>query len=161
MADDRREPLQSACGRRRRGRRQRRHRAHKRGLNTKLHLAVDAHGMPLRLLATAGTRADCSQADELIDGFSADHLLADKAYDSNAIVDQARRHGMAPQIPSRVHRKTLRKIDTNLYRHRHLVENAFQRLKEWRGLATRYAKRLSSFLAQGLIACLGMWLKIL
>ena len=97
----------------------------------------------------------------MIDGFAADHLIADKGYDSNAIVHQAHTQAMKAQIPSRRHRKTQRSIDTALYRHRHLVENAFEQLKRWRGLATRYAKRLSSFLAYAQIACLCLWLKIL
>tara|TARA_B100000929_G_scaffold186466_1_gene147600 strand:- start:45 stop:398 length:354 start_codon:yes stop_codon:yes gene_type:complete len=116
--------------------------------------------MPLRVLATSGTRADCAEADELIHGIDAEHLIADKGYDSNAIVEQAQSQGMRVQIPSRVHRKTPRALDTALYQHRHLVENAFEQLKRWRGLATRYAKRLSSFLAQAQIACLCLWLKI-
>lgn len=117
--------------------------------------------MPIRILATKATRADCAKADELIDGFWADHLIADKGYDSNAIVDQAHAQSMQAEIPARKHRKTQRAIDHALYRHRHLVENAFEQLKRWRGLATRYAKRLASFLAQAQIACLCLWLKIL
>lgn len=67
---------------------------------------------------------------------------------------------MEARIPARVHRNTPRALDTALYRHRHLVENAFEQLKRWRGLATRHAKRLSSFLAQAQIACLCLWLDI-
>ncbi len=52
----------------------------KRGLNTKIHLAVDAHGMPVRVLITQGTTADCTQASRLIEGFDADYLLADRGY---------------------------------------------------------------------------------
>ena len=69
---------------------------HKRGLNSKLHLAVDSHGMPVRLAVTAGTVADCSQALALIEGSSAEHLLADKAYDTNEIVAGASARGMNP-----------------------------------------------------------------
>lgn len=130
------------------------------GLNTQLHLAVDVHGMPLRILATKGTRADCEKAEELIRGFTADYLIADKGYDSNAIVQQAQAQAMQARIPSRRHRKTPRPIDDALYQHRHLVENAFGQLKQWRGIATRYAKRLSSFAAAAQIVCLCLWLKI-
>ena len=147
------QPLQDSgeCGRRSAW--QRRYRTHERGLNTKLHLAVDAHGMPIRIFATKGTRADCAKADEWIDGFVADHLIADKGYDSHAIVDQAHTQAMPAQIPSRRHRKTQRSIDSVLYRHRHRVEKAFEQLKRRRGLATRYAKRLPSFLAYAQTAC--------
>ncbi|WP_436231520.1 transposase [Candidatus Methylomicrobium oryzae] len=73
MVDDRCQPHQSssACGRR--ARRQSGHGSHKRGLNSKIHLAVDAHGMPVRILITAGTTADCSQAATLIEGVDAQH----------------------------------------------------------------------------------------
>ena len=63
--------------------------SHKRGLNTKIHLAVDAHGMPVRILITEGTRADCSQAEHLIEGIDAEYLLADKGYDGDKIIEKA------------------------------------------------------------------------
>jgi len=50
--------------------------------------------------------------------------------------------------------------DKHLYRQRHLVENAFAHLKQWRGIATRYAKNVASFVAAVNIRCLVMWLKI-
>ena len=77
MADDRCQPLQSSSPRGWSQRRQSGHEPHKRGLNTKLHLAVDAHGMPVRALITQGTTADFTQAVALIDGLSAGFLLAD------------------------------------------------------------------------------------
>lgn len=92
---------------------------------------------------------------------TAEHLIAVKGCDSNAIVQQVQAQTMQAQIPSRIHRKTPRSIDNALYRHRHLVENTFEQLKRYRGLATRYAKRLASFVAQAQIACLCLWLKIL
>jgi transposase len=78
---------------------------------------------------------------------SADYLLADKGYDSNAITEQAKKQGMEPVIPPRKNRKVLREYDACLYRLRHLVENAFLHLKRWRGIATGYAKNSASFLA--------------
>lgn len=57
-----------------------------RGLNTKIHSAVDAHGMPVRILDTEGIRADCKEAIYLIEGISAQTLLADRGYDTNEIV---------------------------------------------------------------------------
>ena len=160
MADDRCQPLQgaSSCGGGARW--QRGNGAYKRGLNTKIHLAVDAHGMPVRILATEATRADCSLAGELIEGLVAEHLIADKGYDSDAIVEHAEQRGMRVVIPPRKNRKEQRDYDKHLYRHRHLVENAFLRIKQWRGIATRYAKRLSSFLAAVQIRCLVLWLHI-
>ena len=85
MADDRCQPLQGASLGGWRARRQRGNGSYKRGLNTKIHLAVDAHGMPVRILATEATRVDCSLADELIEGLVAEPLIADKGDDSDAI----------------------------------------------------------------------------
>ncbi|MGC3988580.1 MAG: IS5 family transposase [Chthoniobacteraceae bacterium] len=132
----------------------------KRGLNTKIHLAVDAHGLPLRILVTEGPRADCRQALPLIAGLRADYLVADRGYDTDAIVNQAQAQGMEPVIPPRKHRKIQRPYDEYLYRLRHLVENAILRLKGWRSIATRYAKRASSFLAIVQIRCLFLWLSV-
>ena len=78
MADDRCQPLQGSPARGWSEGRESRDESYKRGLNTKLHLAVDAHGMPLRDLITQGTTADSTQAIALIDGLSAEHLLADR-----------------------------------------------------------------------------------
>ena len=57
------------------------------GLNTKIHLAVDAHGLPLRVIITQGTRVDCKEDVGLTPGLLAGALLADKAYDTHAIID--------------------------------------------------------------------------
>ena len=94
----------------------------------------------------------------MIFGMNAEHLIADKGYDSDAIVEQAKEQGMGAVIPPRKNRNSPREYDKHLYRHRHLVENAFLLLKRWRGIATRYAKNLSSFLAAVQIRCLVLWL---
>ncbi len=65
---------------------------------------------------------------KLIEGMSAVHLLADRGYDSDAFVCQLR--GMEPVIPPRCNRKEKRLYDRKLYKHRHLVENAFLYLKQ-------------------------------
>lgn len=116
--------------------------------------------MPVRIIATEATRADCTQAQGLIAGIPAQHLIADKGYDSDVIVEQARLQGMQVVIPPRKNRKERREYDKHLYRQRHLVENAFLALKQWRGIATRYAMNLFSFLAAVQIRCLALWLKI-
>jgi len=133
----------------------------KRGLNTKVHLAVDAHGMPLRVIVTEGTRADCAEAEGLIDGFQIAYLLADKGCDSDAIVAKAKRQGAEAVIPPRKSRKDQRAHDKLVYKLRHLVENAFLYLKRWRGIATRYAKSVTSFVAAVPIRCFAIWLAIL
>ena len=116
--------------------------------------------MPVRVLITEGTAADCSHASELIKDISAEHLLADKGYDTDAIVAQAQEQGMQVVIPPKRNRKIQRPYDKDLYRLRHLVENAFLHLKRWRGIATRYAKNASSFLAAIQIRCIALWASI-
>lgn len=128
------------------------------GLNTKLHLAVEAHGLPVRMIITGGNTADCTQAAALIDGLCADHLMADKAYDTNDLLDLLDALGTLPVIPQRKNRKDQRDHDAYLYELRHLVENAFLKLKQWRSVATRYAKTTASFLAECQIAAIMLWI---
>jgi transposase len=116
--------------------------------------------MPLRAIITQGTTADCTQAIALIDGFTAEHLLADKGYDTDAILDRAEIQGMSAVIPPKKNRKEQRYYDTELYKARHLIENAFLHLKQWRGIATRYAKNSASFLAAIHIRCIYLWATI-
>ena len=95
--------------------------------------------MPLRVIITEGTRADCKEACALIDGIHAGALLADRGYDSDEIIEKAVDSGMQTVIPPKRNRKVQRGYDKDLYRVRHLVEGAFLHLKKWRGIATRYA----------------------
>jgi len=129
------------------------------GLNTKLHLAVDAHGLPVKMIITGGTTADCSQAEALIEGLSADCLMADKAYDTNALLEWCADNQTTPVIPPKANRKDQRDYDKHLYKLRHLVENAFLKLKQWRSIATRYAKTTASFLAECQIAAIMLWMQ--
>ena len=112
------------------------------------------------MFITQGTTADCTQASKLIEGITAEHLLADRGYDTNAIVEQAKIQGMKPVIPPKKNRLIQREYDKELYKLRHLVENAFLHLKRWRGIATRYAKNTSSFLAAVQIRCIALWANI-
>lgn len=109
------------------------------------------------MFISSGTVADCQFGEKLIEGISADYLLADKGYDSDAIVRFATVNGMEPVIPPRKNRKEQRYFNREIYKLRHLVENAFLALKKWRGIATRYAKNTSSFLAAVHIRCIAIW----
>jgi len=112
------------------------------------------------MLVTAGTVADCTQAGRLVEDIDAENLLGDKGYDSDAFVKTLEGNGITPVIPPRKGRKSPRDYDKYLYRLRHLVENAFLELKRWRGVATRYAKNTTSFLAAVHIRCIAIWAKI-
>ena len=116
--------------------------------------------MPLRAIITQGTTSDCSQAIGLIQDIPAGQLLADRAYDSNLILEQAKIQGMQLVIPPKKSRKQEREYDKYVYKKRHLIENAFLHLKRWRGIATRYAKNSASFLAAVQIRCIALWANI-
>jgi transposase len=104
--------------------------------------------------------ADCTKAGKLIAGITAEYLLADRGYDSDAIVHQAKDQGMKSVIPPRKNRKEQRHYDKDIYKLRHLIENAFLHIKRWRGIATRYAKNAASFLAAVQIRCIAIWASI-
>ena len=116
--------------------------------------------MPVRLAVTEGTVADCSQALALIEGIEAKCLLADKAYDTNEIIVTARELGMDPVIPPKSNRREQRDYDQAIYKLRHLVENGFLEFKQWRGVATRYAKRTASYLAACQLRAMMVWSKL-
>jgi len=105
------------------------HEPHQRGLNTKLHLAADAFDMPVRAVVTSGAAADCARALRLIEGIDADHPIADKGYDTDAILEQAAAQGVNAAIPPKKSRTAQRAYDKDFHKLRHLVENAFLRLK--------------------------------
>ena len=117
------------------------HSSHKRGLNSKLHLAVDPHWMPVGLAVTEGTVADCSQALTLIEVIEAECLMADKAYDTNEIINTVLGSVIDPLIPPKSNRREKRDYARALCKLRHLVENGFLEFKQWRGMATRHAKK--------------------
>ena len=85
----------------------------------------------LRVVVTEGTRADCKEACALIDDLSAEALLTDRGYDSNELIDKVVESGCQPVIPPRKNRREQRDYDRELYRVRHLVENAFLHLGVW------------------------------
>ena len=116
------------------------------GLNTKIHTVCDALGNPLRFVLTPGQRHDSKPVPELLDGLVTKALLADKAYDSDEIVQSAQAQGMQVIIHCRVNRKKQRVLDKDRYKARHLVENLFQRMKVFRRVATRFEKLDIQFL---------------
>ena len=128
------------------------------GLTTKVHAGVDALGNPVRLIVTAGQEADITQGTALIEGFVTEAVIADKGYDSDALVAAIEATGAQAIIPPRRHRHTQRKVDWHRYKACNLVERFFNRLKQFRRVATRYdtlANRYNAFLH---LACAYIWL---
>jgi len=91
----------------------------------------------------------------------AEHLIADRGYDTNEIVEFATQNGMIVTIPPKKNRKDQRDYDKHIYKLRHLVENAFLKLKRFRGVATRYAKSTSAFVGAITLASIILWIKVL
>ncbi len=114
--------------------------------------------MPASGIVTSGTVADCSQAPLFMDGLEAEAFLADKAYDTNELLDVLKEADIATVIPPVKSWKEQRAYNHELYRARHVIENVFRALKRWRGIATRYAKLTASFIAAIHVRCLFLYL---
>jgi transposase len=99
-----------------------------------------------------------TRAYELLAGVSNAYVVGDKAYDAAPLVDALRERGCTVVIPLRVDRRSVRKIDTHLYKERHLVECFFQRIKRFRRVAMRFEKLAANFLAFIHLACVLVWL---
>ena len=84
-------------------------------------------------------------AGALLDGVSADAVVADKAYDTNALLELIAARGAKAVIPPRVNRLEQRQWDAHQYKHRNLIERFFCRLKQFRRIATRYDKLMRRF----------------
>jgi transposase len=151
------------------------------GPTTKIHLACDGHGRPLSVVLTRGNVNDCTQFTAVVGairfrrpgpgrpGSRPDRVLADKGYSSRAIRSYLRRRGIKATIPERRDQQANRKrkgrtggrppaFDTEIYKRRNVVERCFQRLKQYRAIATRYDKTALSYQAMIGLATLNMWL---
>lgn len=129
MTSDWREPLQGRSPSGRGKRWQSGHETYKKGLNTKIHLAMDWHGIPLRVVVSEGSKADCKEICALINCLSAQTLLANRGYDADEIIETAVNAKMQSVIPHKKNRKVQRGYDKYVYKLRHNIENAFFHLK--------------------------------
>jgi transposase len=111
-------------------------------------------------LLTPGNIHDITAAPELLSQLiGAGYVLGDKGYDGDNFRALVRNRGARPVIPGKVNRKRKIPLDKARYRSRHLVENAFCRLKDFRRIATRYDKLARNFLsAVALAVMLAYWL---
>ena len=108
---------------------------------------ADALGNLARFVLLPGQRHDSIGVEPLITGLDFDALIADKAFDNNALRANLNERGALAVIPAKVDRKTHIPHDTEMYKWRHLVENLFQKIKEFRRIATRYDKTDTSYAA--------------
>ena len=130
------------------------------GLTTKIHALVDAEGRPVALELSAGQAHDCTMAETLLEPLDEGAtLLADKAYDTNAIREMADKRGAWANIPAKSNRKDTFVFSKWVYRQRNHVERFFNKLKHFRGIATRYDKDPLNFLAAVKLAAIRIWLR--
>jgi putative transposase len=113
----------------------------------------------VRLIASPGQRNDIALAHDLIDGINADATIADKGYDADHLVDKIAEAGATVVIPPKSNRKVLRDYDAVLYKERNKIERFFNKLKQFRRVATRYDKLIANFMGFVKIAAIAIWLK--
>jgi len=130
------------------------------GRNTKIHALADAKGRLLAILLTGGEAHDCPVAERLIRRVKpAKRMLGDKAYDSAELRDELSERGTKPVIPNRSNRKQPFRFSKRLYKLRWRIESAFNRLKDFRRIATRYDRLARNYLAAVcLVAALVWWI---
>jgi putative transposase len=129
------------------------------GLSTKIHAAGDALGNPVRLIGSPGQRNDIAFAHDLVDGVTAGATIADKGYDADHLIDRVTQTGAKVVIPPKRNRKVQRPYDVDLYKERNIIERFFNKLKQFRRVATRYDKLLVNFMGFVKLAAIAIWLK--
>jgi transposase len=130
------------------------------GLTTKIHVLVDAKGLPFRFSLTPGQAHDTQAAATLLDALRPDSfVLGDKAYDADWIRAQIAAQGAAANIPDRSNRTRTHRFSSIIYRERNRVERFFNRLKHFRRIATRYEKLAANYLAMIKLAAVRIWLR--
>lgn len=122
-------------------------------------MSVDSLGNPLRVRLTGGERHDSTQALNLIDGLNYQHLLADRGYDTDAIVECVFDQKAIPVIPSKANRLMPRELDTWRYRERHLVECFMNKIKHFRRIFSRFDKLAQRYLGFLNFVCTLIWLR--
>lgn len=122
-------------------------------------MAVRGLGCPVRFALTAGQKGDVPQAEDLIADLPADIVMADTAYDSDALRQTIADKGTIAVIPNNPSRALKYPLDRDLYAQRHLIECCFSRLKQFRRVATRYEKTARNYLAVITIAAIVLWIR--
>lgn len=129
-------------------------------MTTKINATCDALGNPTGFHLTAGQEHDLKGADALMDNLTiADAVLADRAYDADdRIRKKLKANNCKAVIPSKKNRLNPVEYDKHLYKARHLIENFFAKIKQYRAIATRYDKIDRNFLGAIYIVASVIWL---
>ncbi len=122
-------------------------------------MAVQGLGCPVRFTLTAGQKGDAPQAANLIDGLPAKVVMADTAYDSDALRQAIADKQATAVIPNNPSRTFKHPLDKHLYAQRHLVECCFSKLKQFRRVATRFEKTARNYRAVITLAAIVLWLR--
>ena len=117
------------------------------GRTTKIIAACDEDGEVFNLLVVPGNDNESPYTAQLIEGIEAERFIADKAYDSTPLLDAIAQRGTEVVVPPRSNRLIQREYDKEYYKTRHFIENAFQKMKRFRGIATRYRKTARMYVA--------------
>jgi transposase len=130
------------------------------GLTTKIHALVDANGLPVILKLTPGQAHDGKSAADMLEGLQKGQiLLADRAYDSDALRHALAERGAWANIKPMPNRKRRPVFSSFLYRYRNLVERFFNKLKHFRAIATRFEKHDANYLALVKLAAARIWIR--
>jgi transposase len=130
------------------------------GLTTKIHALVDADGRPIALKLTEGQAHDGRSAADMLGGIGkGEILLADRAYDSDALRQTLAERGAWANIKPMPRRVRVPAFSPFLYRYRNLVERFFNKIKHFRAVATRYDKHDANYLALVKLAASRIWMR--
>lgn len=116
------------------------------GFSTKIHVACDGLGKPVKIILTPGQKHDVTQGPALIANSDAEKKIADKAYDSDRFIKEIESTGAEAVIPPRSNRNAERSYDKEAYKERNVVERFINVIKQCRRVATRYEKTARNFL---------------
>ena len=132
------------------------------GLTTKIHALVDANGLPIALKLTEGQAHDGRSAADMLEAIGTGQiLLADRAYDSDATRDELAERGVWANIKPLARRSNVPAFSSFLYRFRNLVERFFNKLKQFRAVATRFEKHDANYLALVKLAAARIWMRFM
>ena len=132
------------------------------GLTTKIHALVDANGLPVKLKLTAGQAHDGRSAADMLDEIGQDQvLLADRAYDSDALRQVLASRGAWACVKPMPRRVNIPAFSAFLYRYRNLVERFFNKLKHFWAVATRFEKHDANYLALVKLAAARIWMRFM
>jgi transposase len=132
------------------------------GLTTKIHALVDGNGNPVALKLSEGQAHDGRSACDMLGRLRAGQiLLADRAYDSDALRDTLAANGAWANIKPMPGRVNIPAFSTFLYRYRNLVERFFNKIKHFRAVATRFDKYDANYLAVVKLAATRIWMRFM